>query len=478
MWDCLHYDKLMHKLLPLLIIAAIGVMVVNVFRAGGLIVGATDLIDDTPQTRNVLLLIFNPILESKNSVRLNSYFNWSNPDSITAQLLSRFPVISHGYLTYNVVERQELDGYFVKQSGYEFTDDTYLTCMQNPSTCNSELINYQRLFTYYDICNKNVDEVWLWGAPYFGYHEFEPVNFCGKTQFVMGFSYERQFDEAIHDFGHRMEFVANARVGNGNWQQNEINDWNKFSLINGHCGNVHYPPGSSVPQDEYIYNKSTPVTTDCEGYANYPDGPFIPTSITCSAWGCTQGGYISWWLSHIPARTGTATTLDFKTVYNNWWKYFAFYNETVSPLPSPSGSAPPTPVVSFSSLSSALVPHRATFNFSYSGPSSAPYIVDMSLRSDMSWDTYLTFAQGSTSPVIETNTEKWASYTCGTQFYWVVKNGYGTSAIQPAVVDCSSAEPSPAPTVSPRPVSTPTPISTQRPKQTPRPTRTPSIKRR
>jgi hypothetical protein len=452
-----------HKILPLFVLAAVGVLVVNIFKAGEFKVGAADVIDDTPKTKSVALIIFNPILESKGGVRVNTYFNWSDPVAITNQLLSRIPTISHGYLTYNIAESHEVDGYFYKQSGYEFTDETFLACMNRTGPCNGELIDYQRLFTEFDICNKNVDEVWLWGAPWFGYYEFHPVTYCGKTQFVMGFNYERQFDEAMHDFGHRMEFVLNNRVGNGNWQQNEANEFNKFSLINGHCGNIHYPPGSTIGADEYIYNKTSPVTTDCNGYNNYPDGPFVPEQITCSAWGCTQAGYVSWWLSKVPSATGTSTSNDFKTIYNNWWKYYVNYDETAVPLPSPAGTPQPTTPVTFTNLSSQLIPGRATFNFTYTGPTSN-FVVDMSLRPDMSWDTYLTFAQGNASPVIEENPEKWASYTCGTPFYWTVKSGYGTSAIQPAVVNCN-ATPSatPAPTPTPSPVPTPTPVITPTP---------------
>src|SRR5436190_769699 len=57
----------------------------------------------------------------------------------------------------------------------------------------------------------DVDEVWLWGGPWFGYLEhllIQPKTFCPgveKRFTVMGFSYERGVGEQLHDLGHLVE---------------------------------------------------------------------------------------------------------------------------------------------------------------------------------------------------------------------------------------------------------------------------------
>jgi hypothetical protein len=186
-----------------------------------------------------------------------------------------------------------------------------------------------------------VDEVWLWGGPWFGYWEYHPVTYCGKTIFVMGFNYERGIGEALHDFGHRMEYVVNKRVGDNNWQQNENNEWNKFSLINGHCGNIHYPPGTIVGSEEYKYNKTALISSDCDGYLTYPGGPFIRQSFNCQSWGCSQEGYVKWWLTRIPVLP-SINTANGKTIYNNWWKYYAYFDETATALTTPTSTSIPT----------------------------------------------------------------------------------------------------------------------------------------
>jgi len=426
-------------------------------------------IGDSPVNRKILLLIFNPIIENNGNKRLTVLQAWQNPDLLTSQLLPALHDASHGFLSYEVVERQEIDGWPTKEAGFVYNDASYLQCLQDTGTChNPDIIDYEKLFADFAICSKNVDEVWLWGGPYFGYFEYNPVNYCGNTQFVMGFNYERELDEALHDFGHRMEFVAIERINKGTgvaWEQNALTEWNKFSMITGHCGNVHNPPGAP---EGYNYSKTSPVQTDCNGYLNYPSGPYTVQAITCAAWNCTQRGFMEWWLSHIPSKSGTSIDQGTgRTLYDNWWKYYAYFDETVTGIPG--GSEPR--VGEFSGFSSLLRRDDASFEFSYSGNSNG-YIIDLSTFLDMSSDVYLDFARGSQSPVFVVSTQElWDKYRCGSSLYWRVHNADRSvsSSIQEAIVDCALIN-TPTPTLSPTPTYTPTPTPTKKPT----PTRTPT----
>jgi len=281
-----------------------------------------DAFDGAHQVRNVFLLNFNPVLEKRGSRLLTDEKGWYDPIQITDDIVQTISTVSSGYLTYRIVDYEYVDGIFPKPDGYQYTDQTYLDCIEGNGPCHSpDIISYQELFDTYNICSKDVDEVWMWGGPYFGYWEYNPVNFCGGTQFVMGFNYERSPAEAMHNFGHRMEYVGINRVGDGTWSQDESNEWNKFSLINGHCGNIHYPPGTLT---EYQYDNTEIVRSDCRQYLNYPED-LPPDKITCDEWGCTQLGYVSWWLSHIPSNPGVVF-LDGKYIYKNWWKYYVNYD--------------------------------------------------------------------------------------------------------------------------------------------------------
>src|SRR3989344_7808981 len=191
-------------ILVLLLLVLVPVGTIAVMNQTRFIPRAADTLPPLPAARNVLLLIYNPIIESQGSKKLTEVTGWYDPDTITNTLLSQFPTVSHGNLTYQITERQEIDTIPVKADGFAYDDASYLACLSDKTTCHMpDGVNYQKIFTDYDVCNKNFDEVWLWGGPYFGYWEYHPANFCGKTTFVMGFSYERGEGEAFHNFGHR-----------------------------------------------------------------------------------------------------------------------------------------------------------------------------------------------------------------------------------------------------------------------------------
>lgn len=304
------------------------------------------IISDKPIQKSVFLLIFNPILENYGNQKLTTYKKWNDPDDLTSAIIANLSEVSNGYITYTIKERIEVDGIFPKRDGYQYSDQTYLDCINGTNPCHQpDIIDYEQLFSTYNICAKNVDEVWLWGGPYFGYWEYALAPYCGKTTFTMGFNYEVGLDHALHDFGHRFEHVGNFRVGDGTWYygaENDNNEWNSFAKTLSACGNVHYPPGNPTSGGAYIYNNSNPTQSTCNGYLNYPVGPFIPESISCLNWGCNQEGFMKWWLNHIPNNPGTLTTSR-KIIYNNWWKYFAFYDETSIPILTPTPSVSPTP---------------------------------------------------------------------------------------------------------------------------------------
>jgi len=434
-------------------------LVKNLFTSAGAV-----SITDNPANKKVFLLIFNPLIDQGGEpVKLTTYLNWQNPDTISENLVPVFPVVSHNFLSYTIAERVEVNGWPTKSDGFTYNQTSYLQCWLDHSTCHAQdAADFQKMFADYDICSKNVDEVWVWGGPWFGYPEHQVVNFCGESQFVMGFNYERNFDEALHNFGHRMEFVTSDsgnRINNGvPWKQDTATEWNKFSKMDTGCGNIHYPPGpydyTFVNQDgslgkplrsEYDYSNMNPVTTTCDGYLNYPEGPFTTQTITCAAWGCTQGGFVQWWLSHIPAKTGTSIDPQTgRTLYNNWWKYYAYFDETAAPTPTPTST--PTPGI-FSSSSAILGASTASFTFSYSG-STSNYIVDVSTVPDMSTDVYVNFAAGNGSPLnVVSPQSKWDKYTCGRALYWRVYSS-----------DRSAQSPINATIVCPTPTATPTPV--------------------
>lgn len=310
-----------------------------------------------PVIKKVLVLEFNPIIESGGSVRLNSFKNWNNPIQLEQVYINDVRNVSDNILNYQIVERQVIDDFPILNDGYDYTDQSYLACLNNTATCHMPwLVNYLAILNTYDVCGKRnrdeIDEVWLWGAPYFGYWEAVMVgpnafytnappisgSNCTKQLHVMGFSYERGVPEMIENMGHRIEGTLTYVYGG--WRYGYYtppvppgtdSNWDRFTVrashagwtsLNPGCGNIHLPPNSTLAYG-YDWNNNNSVTSNCEDWFNYPNLTGTAQIFNCSRWACDGNQFKKWWMKHLPRYRGLAP--DGKL--NNWWHYVYDYPE-------------------------------------------------------------------------------------------------------------------------------------------------------
>jgi len=313
----------------------------------------------TPLTKKIQLIIFNPILESKGGQSLIQNFQWNDPETLTSQAITDIKTVSGGFITYIITEKLIVDAYPGKADGYVYTDDSYLACEANFTTCHQpDIMNYQKALSQFQSCEKRnsgvIDEVWFWGGPYFGFWESAlagPGAFwynsppiletsCTKLLPIMGFNFERGVDLMLEDFGHRTE--ATMTQVYGGWAANESTPWNKFTLYDkvapgkANCGNVHYAPNSIA---DYDWGNTTTVKSACDDWLAYPNLVGNYKDVNCQTWGCSGYQYKKWWLTHLP-KTGGFTG----NKLNNWWHYIVDYENAI--LKVPSATSTPTPVPS------------------------------------------------------------------------------------------------------------------------------------
>jgi hypothetical protein len=285
------------------------------------------------QQVRVQLLIFDPVLHSHGSGRLSDYFGWGDPDTLTAGSIARLAAVSHGDASYVVVDRHEIDEWPVLADGFTYTEDSWFACSSDHTTCHDPwLVDYLRILRNNHSCDLRnqgvIDEVWLWGGPFFGYWESTltgpgafPLNSpplsgstCQALLPIMGFNYERTVAETMHDFAHRteavMDFVYHYAPGSP-WRQFSAYDLQAPGQAG--CGTVHFPPNAATAYD---YSNTAAVPSDCDDWAAWPMLPahFLPVS--CANWGCDEVGYLTWWLGHIPHAKGQTNHVD-----NDWWHY-------------------------------------------------------------------------------------------------------------------------------------------------------------
>jgi len=288
----------------------------------------------------VYVLDFDPFLD--NGLALTADRAWGNPTALGTAYVGDVSAASAGMVEHRIVKTTVVRGYPVKVNGFTFTNAQYLGCLANSSAdyCDDR-IDYQAVLgTAYDphfgsacdaLMKNRVDEVWLWGGPWFGYDEFNigtPFSLCSqvnRTFAVMGFSYERGVGEMVHDLGHRAEFLIPSNIGYAIWdrfdgqRQRYAQDFfcpagpdathPEVDPPVGHAGNPHFPPNAYC---HYQYDRDYPVLSDAYDWANYPNLTGAQTAVNAS----TQEGFMVWWLGRLPRNPGsTSAGLD------NWWRY-------------------------------------------------------------------------------------------------------------------------------------------------------------
>ena len=316
-----------------------------------------------PKLAKVIVVIYNPVLESEGGKRLTEFLKAGDPREYSNILAKTIHIASGGYITYQIVDTIEIDGYSEKIDGFRYTDETFLAIRKGTKAHEPDRSSYRKIFEENKLIDRirkeGVTEVWLWGAGYFGYDElamyipnrygrYAPTNNewfyrpyeippeCGRTVWVMGFNYEVGPDNMIHSYAHRCESILTLQFGHGVWDKSlrGKDPWNTFSAVEmdspgkpSHVGNCHVPPNG---KDGYDYNNARKVLSYADNWLHYPDVSGPPRMVSSLEWNNNQYGYMIWWLSHIPKAPGFT-----KWGYNNWWVYIANTDEDLPDRPIP-----------------------------------------------------------------------------------------------------------------------------------------------
>ena len=236
--------------------------------------------DITPLTRKVLVIDFRPAAVPS---------HWNRSDDLIPQYIAAMQKASNNILLYQIIEKFVIAEYPVLLDGRQYTDMNYTGVLADDKRAlrdmhgNYMLADYQQIIQKFDLLKKigsaQMDEVWMFGGPYFGFYESRMVGkgafWCNapgieavSRRFVMmGFNYQRDLKEMVHDFGHRSESILAWQFGSQNFLQQlyspsgltataiaasaPANDYEKWLLVN---GTVHRKPGGEdYGQDELAW---------------------------------------------------------------------------------------------------------------------------------------------------------------------------------------------------------------------------------
>jgi hypothetical protein len=307
--------------------------------------------DDAPvRTITVRVLVINvdPILEARDGVRLHEYAEYNDPRWLADEYAASVKKISHNIIDYQIVEWENADYYPVKRDGFQYDDESYLECFDSwEGWHDPDGMDYPKMIEKFKLAERHdageFDEVWLFGAPYFGYWE---AAMAGPGAFfinggvydevdseepfaIMGFNYERGVAEMVHDLCHRTESTM-SRVYGG-WETDELTtNWARFAA-NEHqsgtaaVGTCHFPPNG---EKHYDYANPRTVQSSADDWLDYPELDGETKPVNRETWGGPdyQLNYLEWWFTRLPRAPGW----NEDGRLNNWWEYvfnFVEYDE-------------------------------------------------------------------------------------------------------------------------------------------------------
>jgi len=293
----------------------------------------------------VLVAVFDPILDRPTGRRLSQALEtvrWSRVDDLLADYIADVEECSGGLVKYQVVERLTLDDFPVKADGFTYDAAAYLQALRTSRYHAADWMDYGRILNEWRLLQRveqgDFDEVWLFGAPGFGFYESrmagrgafwcnappcENTETCRKRFVIMGFSYERGVGEMLEDLGHRAESVLDYR-----WRKaaDNANLWKFFSRYDqvapgqAEVGMMHWAPNSVR---DYDWGNPRPVPTRADDWLNFPNLSGEVKTLDDLAWGHGDiRAHHKWWFKHLPKAPGRVNG-----VANNWWRYVIDVND-------------------------------------------------------------------------------------------------------------------------------------------------------
>lgn len=306
------------------------------------------LAEERPLVVRVLVLNFDPLVREAGDAPLHEFLGQNDPRRLAEGYAADVAAASRSGIRFQIVEWKDIDAY-PPVEGRPLRDRDFIEAART-GVWPEGRTDYLRLIGRYGLAasidSGRVDEVWLFGAPGFGYWEAAsagPGAFyinggvypdvpVSRPFAIMGFSYERGVAEMLHDLAHRTEGTMTHFYGSWNFDYGSATAdkprtrWDRFSAAEAHgqlagAGNCHWPPNA---EKEYDYDNPREVLSTVELWRGSPRPKGRLTRVSAETWGGPdyQRGFMNWWLSHLPNSAGTGR--DGRL--NNWWRYVFGFN--------------------------------------------------------------------------------------------------------------------------------------------------------
>lgn len=165
---------------------------------------------------------------------------WRSALSLADEFIDAMIQISHKILICKIAAKLEISAYPVLTNGLQYNDASWTQAMRDDKSAirdshgNFMLADYQRILQEYKILQgiqtSKIDEVWIFGGPFFGFYESQMVGkgafWCnspaleqaGRRFVIMGFNFERGLKEMVHSYCHRAESILSRNFNSQDFQ--------------------------------------------------------------------------------------------------------------------------------------------------------------------------------------------------------------------------------------------------------------------
>ncbi|MBF0407562.1 MAG: hypothetical protein HQM10_09410 [Candidatus Riflebacteria bacterium] len=316
-----------------------------------------------------LVIIVDPVLQTKGNKRLHEYFYFNDPQKLANEFISDIKESTNGQVEFEIAEILHDDTWQPYTDKPALTEDQFVqywegkkiqigdkTFERKTNPLGLKNYDYVAMLNKHNVKSRvesgDVDEVWLFSYPESGTSETCMAgtgavwcngavieNFkCSKSFVVYGFNYERGVDCMLEDLGHRAESML--RNAYGSWKPDDKHLWARFSRYEKRnpgaaaCGNVHFAPNSEI---DYDWGNTRLVESDCDDWlTNFPHLKGTKRKVSCDEWGgvrdlkskftydniaTSMRNHHIWWFKRFPHHEGT---MDGNLI--NWWKYIFDWN--------------------------------------------------------------------------------------------------------------------------------------------------------
>ena len=82
--------------------------------------------------------------------------NWNNPDTLAQSYINAVKGSSYSIINYQIAGRLEVDDIPLKADGFDYTDQSYLDCIERNIGCHNggsaDIANYNKIISDFQIC--------------------------------------------------------------------------------------------------------------------------------------------------------------------------------------------------------------------------------------------------------------------------------------------------------------------------------------